>query len=232
MSLALLWQRTLGRLPVFVCDVGAGTGRFTLALLRNGIACAAVEPDRAMSGILRREARNRGLAPPNLVLQRFEEATVPVGAYESLILMTDTLSYVPVDRLDTFVAACARALRSGGIALFDVALWRPGSSDRLDESWSREVFGGTVRARAESQVVVRDGSLARTEVLSFHFRDPRGCVSARRRRTLNAFTLDRLERLMTTAGFEFESAVEPGAIQEVRPLNAHRGRLMLAFRRR
>jgi 2-polyprenyl-3-methyl-5-hydroxy-6-metoxy-1,4-benzoquinol methylase len=64
---------------VTVLDVGAGPGRFSLALAPEVGRVVAVDPSREMLAILRREARARGLANVTVVHSTWQEAA-PVTA--------------------------------------------------------------------------------------------------------------------------------------------------------
>lgn len=61
-----------------VVDVGAGTGRFALALAPRVHEVVAVDASQAMLGILRRTARQKGIANVRAVESRWED--VPLGA--------------------------------------------------------------------------------------------------------------------------------------------------------
>lgn len=71
-----------------VLDVGAGPGRFTLALAPHVAGVTAVDPSGAMVDICRREARRRGLANVSCVQARWEDADVPPAdvAFSSYVL--------------------------------------------------------------------------------------------------------------------------------------------------
>ena len=59
-----------------VIDVGAGTGRFALALAPRVKSVVAVDPSRAMLGVLRRAARERGIGNVRCVESRWEDVAV------------------------------------------------------------------------------------------------------------------------------------------------------------
>lgn len=58
-----------------VIDVGAGTGRFSLALAPHVGEVVAVDPSRAMLGVLERERRRRGLENVRVVASPWQDAT-------------------------------------------------------------------------------------------------------------------------------------------------------------
>jgi len=80
-------RRATGRRST-VLDVGAGPGRFTLALAPHVAAVTAVDPSGAMLDICRRQARRLGLANVDLVHSRWEDATVAPAdvAFSSYVL--------------------------------------------------------------------------------------------------------------------------------------------------
>lgn len=69
-------------------DVGAGTGRFALALADGAGHVTAVEPSSAMLAILRREAQERGLANVTAVQATWDEARVEAAdvAFSAFVL--------------------------------------------------------------------------------------------------------------------------------------------------
>ena len=68
-------RRAAGRHST-VIDVGAGTGQFALALAPRVAGVVAVDPSRAMLGILRRTARQRGIDNLRCVESRWEDVDV------------------------------------------------------------------------------------------------------------------------------------------------------------
>jgi SAM-dependent methyltransferase len=80
-------RRATGRRST-VLDVGAGPGRFTLALAPHVAAVTAVDPSGAMLDICRRQARRLGLANVTCVHARWEDAEVEAAdvAFSSYVL--------------------------------------------------------------------------------------------------------------------------------------------------
>lgn len=80
-------RRLTGRRTT-VLDVGAGAGRFTLAIAGRVAEVVAVDPSPAMLSLVRRQARRRSLANVRCVEGRWEEVEVaPVDvAFSSYVL--------------------------------------------------------------------------------------------------------------------------------------------------
>lgn len=80
-------RRSVGR-RTSVLDVGAGPGRFTLALAPSVREVTAVDPSPAMLGLLRRQARSRGIANVRCVQGRWEDVDVAPAdvAFSSYVL--------------------------------------------------------------------------------------------------------------------------------------------------
>ncbi|MGQ0466777.1 MAG: class I SAM-dependent methyltransferase [Sporichthyaceae bacterium] len=88
-----------------VLDVGAGTGRASLALSQRGAAVTAVEPDLQMAAVLARRA-------PAVAIQlsTFEECFVPPGSFD-LVVAAQSWHWVDHER---GVRVAANALTPGG----------------------------------------------------------------------------------------------------------------------
>lgn len=80
-------RRVTGRQST-VLDVGAGPGRFTLALAPHVAGVTAVDPSGAMLDICRRQARGLGIANVDYVHGRWEDAEVAPAdvAFSSYVL--------------------------------------------------------------------------------------------------------------------------------------------------
>lgn len=119
-------RRHVGRRTV-VLDVGAGTGRHTLALAPHVAEVVAVDPSEAMLSILREEADDLGLGNVRTLTGRWEDvdpphADVAICAYV-LPLIEDALGFLA--KVDA--ATRRRAFLSLGAAspeLATDALWR------------------------------------------------------------------------------------------------------------
>ncbi|MDQ4069024.1 MAG: methyltransferase domain-containing protein [Actinomycetota bacterium] len=110
-----------------VLDVGAGPGRFTLALAPHVAAVTAVDPSRGMLDICRRQARKLGLANVTCVHGRWEEVDVPPAdvAFSSYVLPLVADAPRFLGKLDA--AAKDRAFLYLGAFSFDAVfdpLWR------------------------------------------------------------------------------------------------------------
>jgi len=119
-------RRSTGRRST-VLDVGAGPGRFTLALAPHVASVTAVDPSGAMLEICRRRARGLGLTNVVGVQGRWEDAAVPTAdvAFSAhvLPLIADAARFLT--KLDA--AADQRALLYLGAFSLDAVLdplWR------------------------------------------------------------------------------------------------------------
>ena len=105
-------------------DVGAGTGRFTAALVAQGFAVTAVEPNTAMRAIGRRAV------PDACWLDARGEATGLDGARHDLVSFGSSFNVLPASAA---LAEAARLLRPGG---WLVCLW---NHRDLDDALQREL---------------------------------------------------------------------------------------------
>jgi SAM-dependent methyltransferase len=101
-----------------VLDVGAGTGRFALALAPRAAEVVAVDPSRGMLAELRREARRLGLANIRCIQGRWDEvdvsdASAGVGTGRTGMADLAISSYVlpVVEDAPRFLARLDRAAR-------------------------------------------------------------------------------------------------------------------------
>jgi 2-polyprenyl-3-methyl-5-hydroxy-6-metoxy-1,4-benzoquinol methylase len=90
-----------------VLDVGAGTGRFTLALAPLVKQVIAVEPNAAMLGFLEQEASAQGLANISTVPATWQNA--PSDLQADIVICSHVL--YPIREVDTFLAKLSAAAR-------------------------------------------------------------------------------------------------------------------------
>lgn len=103
-----LFDTVLGLTPGRrVLDVGAGTGRASLALAQRGAPVLAVEPDPAMAAVLR--ARAAGL-PVEVQVSAFEDCWAPTASFD-LVVAAQSWHWVDHER---GARVAADALAPGG----------------------------------------------------------------------------------------------------------------------
>lgn len=90
-----------------VLDVGAGTGRFTLALAPLVKQVIAVEPNAAMLSYLEQEASAQGLANISTHLTTWQDATSDLQA--DIVICSHVL--YPIREVNTFLARLSAAAR-------------------------------------------------------------------------------------------------------------------------
>ncbi|GHO95263.1 SAM-dependent methyltransferase [Reticulibacter mediterranei] len=90
-----------------VLDVGAGTGRFTLALAPLVRQVIAVEPNAAMLSYLEQEASAQGLANISTVPTTWQDAPSDIQA--DIVICSHVL--YPIREVDTFLAKLSAAAR-------------------------------------------------------------------------------------------------------------------------
>ena len=111
-----------------VLDVGAGTGRFTLALAPQAKHVIAVEPNAAMLGYLRQDASERGLTNISYVQTTWQGA--PNDLQVDIVICSHVL--YPIREIVPFLAklqaatrqACYLYLRATHIDAVTAHLWR------------------------------------------------------------------------------------------------------------
>ena len=111
-----------------VLDVGAGTGRFTLALAPQAKHVIAVEPNAAMLGYLRQDASERGLTNISYVQTTWQDA--PNDLQADIVICSHVL--YPIREIVPFLAklqaatrqTCYLYLRATHIDAVTAHLWR------------------------------------------------------------------------------------------------------------
>jgi len=111
-----------------VLDVGAGTGRFTLALAPQASRVTAVEPNAAMLSYLKQEAAGRNLLNISCLQTTWEEAPAELSAD---ILVCSHVLY-PIREIERFLVklmqathiACYIYMRAVHIDTVTAPLWR------------------------------------------------------------------------------------------------------------
>jgi SAM-dependent methyltransferase len=83
-----------------ILDVGAGTGRFALALASRANYVTAVEPNTAMSQIMRQEMLARGISNVTIIPTIWQDA--PTSLHADIVACSHVL--YPIREVDTFIA--------------------------------------------------------------------------------------------------------------------------------
>jgi SAM-dependent methyltransferase len=108
-----------------VLDIGAGTGRNTLALARAGFAVDALEPTPAFCDELRRAARKER-APIETIQANLFDADLRRARYSLIVCSEVTSHFRGVDDLRGLFERAARWLRTGGSLLLNAFVAEPG----------------------------------------------------------------------------------------------------------
>ena len=90
-----------------VLDVGAGTGRFSLALAPQAEHITAVEPSAAMMDFLRRDAADKGLSNISYVQATWQEA--PDNLQADIVICSHVL--YPIREIEPFLVKLQKATR-------------------------------------------------------------------------------------------------------------------------
>jgi len=114
-ALGPVWARR----PLRVIDLGAGTGKLTVTLIRVGAEVTAVEPDPEMLAVLRRETE-----AARALSGRAEEIPVPDGSADAVVA-GQALHWFDLDRA---LPEIARVLTPGGVL---AGLWNV-DDDRVE----------------------------------------------------------------------------------------------------
>jgi SAM-dependent methyltransferase len=110
-----------------VLDVGAGTGRVTLALARAGHDVTALDIDAELLGELERRAADAGVAVDTVVA---DAAGFDLGGREFALVAAPMQTIQLLPERDGFFASARRALAPGGL----VALALAGATEPFEDS--------------------------------------------------------------------------------------------------
>jgi SAM-dependent methyltransferase len=114
-------------------DVGCGTGKSFLPLLRRGYQATACDLSPAMVRIARRRARGRAR-----LLVADMRALPPIGSFDLVTCLDDALNYLLSDEdLAAALRAMARRLAAGGLLVFDIntlVTYRTAFAGRIERS--------------------------------------------------------------------------------------------------
>jgi 2-polyprenyl-6-hydroxyphenyl methylase/3-demethylubiquinone-9 3-methyltransferase len=127
----------LGKRAPRILDAGCGGGILSEALAEAGAHVTGIDPSPAAIQAAQDHARSRGLKIDYRQGSVESFAAKNAGAFDAVAAM-EILEHVP--RPDRIVAACARALASGGRAFFSTI-------HRSPKAWLFVVFGGEVVLR-------------------------------------------------------------------------------------
>lgn len=122
---ALDAARSLGAPPeVTVLDIGAGTGRNTLPLAREGFLVDALEPAGALVKLLQAEVTSESLSVGVVQGSIFDEAlTLPRSSYRLLLLSEVVASHFRSQtQLRQLFETCERLLEPGGLLVLNAFL--------------------------------------------------------------------------------------------------------------
>ncbi len=160
-----LWQQVVTP-DITVLDVGAGTGRFTLALAPLVKQVTAVEPNTSMLGYLEQDAAAQGLTNIATIAASWQDA--PTDLQADVVICSHVL--YPIREVDTFLARLATAtrqtcylyLRALHYDNFTAPLWQhfhgeercqqPGYIDALDVLYEMDIY-------ANVEIVKTPGSM-------------------------------------------------------------------------
>jgi len=136
--------RSLGQAPeISILDAGAGTGRNTLPLAREGFQVDALEPTPALCNVLKEAVAAENL-PVGVVQANILDAelTTPRPSYRLLVLSEVVASHFrDVEQLRRLFEAAARLLEPGGVLLLNAFLSDGGyKPDELARQFSQVLW--------------------------------------------------------------------------------------------
>jgi SAM-dependent methyltransferase len=136
-----------------VLDVGAGTGRNTLALARAGFPTDAIELAPALAAILREDVAKEGLADRVRVFEGDAldpTLGVPLGHYRLVVLAEVIASHArSVSQVGEMLRRMTELLAPGGVLLFSAFITRSGYTPSPEVREAGEIFWSCLFSRAD-----------------------------------------------------------------------------------
>jgi SAM-dependent methyltransferase len=236
--ISLIWESLSDKTPEKVCEIGAGTGRFTIPLSKKSVSCVAFEPDEGMFAILQNkmnELNPMALKGVQLKNKRFGEYDGS-AKFDCILMMTDTLSYIwPPKTLPYLLMDIRSALKKGGILILDIALWGKNSSNTRIETWTEEFLNFKVYAKCKSKLIFDDynnfSKYIRVENLSFSYKSVTNNFSVCQVHIMNGFTFQDIENLLEKTGLSMEVTFLPDSKEIVEPESRYYPRVILGCKK-
>ncbi|HEY6561799.1 MAG TPA: class I SAM-dependent methyltransferase [Polyangiaceae bacterium] len=142
-----------------VLDVGAGTGRNSLALARVGLSVTAVEPHARFAEHLRAVAVEEELSLAVLEADVLEETTTFPGDAFDLQILSEVVTHFTVSEVQKLLPRLVSALSAGGTLLFNAFVAKGGyQPDALARQASASVWS-TFLTRQELEAATRSAGL-------------------------------------------------------------------------
>ncbi|MCA1622496.1 MAG: class I SAM-dependent methyltransferase [Acidobacteria bacterium] len=215
-SLYFIWNSS-NISPKFICEIGAGTGRFTIPLLQAGYNVTAIEPDSGMVRVLFKKINSQNKETNlhfNLIQDRIENTNLK-DKFDSLIAMTDTLSYIwSLKNAKKFLSNAYDLLKYKGVLILDTSLWQEFQDSAREESWVTASKTGQIFAKCKTKLILNNNGFkgfgSRIEDLSFWGYINNTKVIASRRNILNSFSFQFLKDLAMKIGFNYNFCIFPG----------------------
>ncbi len=212
-SVEKAWTIAHRQPPARVADLGSGTGIYSTPLAQSGVEVWSIEPDPSMALIQDRKIARLPSRQRQLI-HRYERLSLvpPTVEVDSVIMMTDTLSYIwPRQFARQTIKHVSKLLAPSGTLLIDIALWNDDDWNRQEE-WTNHYSNLVVRAACNCVVIPAPPSIVsngqwRIEELLFRCSPRQG--SARKVSALNAFSFADLDRLLADEGFLYFGFITP-----------------------
>jgi 2-polyprenyl-3-methyl-5-hydroxy-6-metoxy-1,4-benzoquinol methylase len=240
-SIIVLWEHLLPSPPMQICDIGAGTGRFTIPLLKMEKKCTAIEPDSEMGDVLCQKLKQLPTEIQNnctYINDRIEKIDID-KKYDSILLMTDTLGYIwPDTELRRFIANVRNIVAPDAVIVVDVALWSKYAGENREESWTMTVDDVIVETTYRSTLLnmntsrSADQELIRKEEFTLTRISGQDRLTAYREGALHAFSLKELCAVWQELGFEPMLYVKPGSSEVMSIIDEVPPRLFIAFQQK
>ncbi len=123
-----------GASPRSLVDVACGAGEFAVAMARRGLEVTGVDQSPEMLALARRSAESSGVAV-SFLEQDMRELRLPAPR-DAATCLYDSLNYlVNEDEFAQALAAIGRALREGGLFLFDMNTLRGMATKWTNRAW-------------------------------------------------------------------------------------------------
>lgn len=186
-----------------VIDLGCGTGGHAIPLARRGYEVLGVDRADGMLAVARAKARAAAVLDRVTLFHQDVTSVAEVAPCDAALMMFNVLGYqASSDNLRAALGTVRRALRPGGLFLFDVWHAAAVEHDPPAQRWQMTNQDGVRVVRLSSGRLDRAAELCTVSIRMLLLKADQVFEEAFEEHRMRYFTHDSLEKLLKDAGME------------------------------